>query len=268
MFRLRNIVIKIIICFFIILPVLLILFICNGAMEKGAIKSKLNAFKNRAKFEETIETNECSVNMYKVLASDDYEKENYTNVISDDFANTKRIGNKCDIILTNRNPLGGYQGAFFRDLVGMVSDLIYIGHTNMVIDEGINVIESVGLSDNDGVSIRENYWVDEMISRSNSDSLIGCRIKGLSEDNKDTIINDIKEKVGLGYNYNFLFSRKNKFYCTDLITETVKKIDINLNYDLFFKTGSDILVSNSIFIIFLLEKKDVKEFNLYYLDME
>ena len=267
-YQIRNIIFKIIIAILIFLFVSIILFIGNGAMEKGAINSKIKAFKNRAIFVSTHEMNECTINLYKVNANEDYEINEFSKVIDDDFVNNKKIGSKCDIFLTDRNPLGGYQGAFVRDFVGVFSDFIYLGHTNMVIDNGEKVIESVGLSDNDGVRIKENYWIDEMVSRSNKDSLIGCRIKGLNEEKKDIIIEEIKKKENLGYNYNIFFSKSNKYYCTDLITEVVKKVDINLNYDLFFKTGSDILVSDDIFIIFYLERVDTKKFDIYYLDME
>lgn len=252
-----------------ILILFCIVFIASGAMELGVINTRIKVFKARSSYECEKTINGITTGIYKVIGKED-ELVNFSKVLDvNTVSDTKIIGSNCDIFITNRNPLASIKSAFVKDAVGMLADIVYIGHTNMIIDDGASVIESVGLDEENGVRIKENTWLDEMIRLGSSrENLIGVRIKNLKEDDRNIILNDIKGKVGLGYNYNFLFSFKNKYYCTDLITECVKKINIRLNYDGLFKTGSDILVSNNVFIIFVLERVKEDKFNIYYLDME
>ena len=65
-----------------------------------------------------------------------------------------------------------------------------------------------------------------------------------------------------------MFYSKNKYYCTDLISRVLKKENIKTNYDSFYTTGNDLIVSNNTYIIFLCERVKDGFFNIYYLSEE
>ena len=243
-----------------------LIFIGNGTIEIPVVNTKIKAFKNRGEFIETINLNDCTVDLYKVNATNDYELDNYKKVLDKDILlNNHLIGSELDIILTNRNPLEGYAGAIVRDFVDVFSRNFFLGHANVVVKDGSKVIHA----NRDGVNENNNTWIDDMITKSETSSyLIGLRIKDLDDEKIKTCKEFLYSKVGCKYNYNFLITKKNSFYCLDLITEMAKKIDIRLNYDSLISTGNDMLVSEKAFIIFILERTDKDKLNLYYLDKE
>ena len=62
--------------------------------------------------------------------------------------------------------------------------------------------------------------------------------------------------------------KRNKYYCTDLITRTFLENDIRIDNDYFYPTGNDIILSKNTFLVFLCERIKEGYFNIYYLSEE
>lgn len=266
LFTIRRILIFILFGLFICCAV----FMLNGYMEKGAVNSEINKFRKRGVFFETTTIQGQTVDIYKVYKEYDYE--DLSKPVFDSSINSKYyIGSKTDIILTTRNPLRRVNTAIVRDVAGYFSENFFIGHATINIeDDGSKIIESVG-NDEDfaGVRIKENQWVYTEVRYGNdAQTIVGLRLKEIDEQTKENICNNLKELEGKKYNYLLPFYAKNKYYCTDLISRTLKKENININYDSFYTTGNDIIVSNSTYVIFLCERIEDGHFKIYYLSEE
>ena len=61
---------------------------------------------------------------------------------------------------------------------------------------------------------------------------------------------------------------KDKYYCTDLITRSLYKFGIDLNYDNFFAIGNDLILSDETYLIFYIECDSEGVFSVYYLSEE
>lgn len=245
----------------------MLLFLANGFIEKKPVDIVLTNFKSRAVYEETIIYNKQTVNIHKVTPIYDYEDvelQTFTKDSNGDYY----IGSELDIILTNRNPLRTEPLAIVRDIGKFFSKEFYIGHATInTTKDGKMIIESVGnVDDYYGVREIENNWLKTEINFENdAQTIVGLRVKGLSNDKKNDIIESLRNKVGLRYNMNFIIPKKNAYYCTDLITRTFKEHGIKLDYDGFYPTGSDIIISENTYPIFICEKVENEIFNIYYM---
>ena len=130
------------------------------------------------------------------------------------------------------------------------------------------MVEIVGndTKENNVVKIYENDWLTK-------DSLeyIILRVKNLDNSNKISIVNESDKILGSKYDYTFLCGGNKRFYCTNLVSYIYKKLDIKLNKDMLFTTGSDMITSDNTYMIYYREKivKDNKVYyNIYYLDEE
>ena len=264
--KIFNIVIKIALVAFIFISIVLILLFGNGFMELGFVNGEIGSFINKCEYSETINYNGYEVNLYKYIASYDYEKENYIDTVTIEDG-ILYLGNTGDITVTNRNPVGRDKGAFVSDVANMFTKPLYLGHAT-VNTSNKELIECVGNSDKNEVRIVNNEWFEEIIDFGQVDeTYVGLRIKGIDNEKRNMFAENLKNEVGKKYTYSFLIHSKNKYYCTDLVTRVAKTIDINLNYDLFISTGNDIIVSNNTFIIFVCKKIDLEKkiINLYYM---
>ena len=267
MFKLFYIAITIMFIFFICFGI----FLTNGFIEKKPVKSILDNFKNRGVFVETIGIHSQKVNVYKINVKYDYEKEGYNQVFKYKNVTEYYIGSKTDIILTNRNPLRNSASAIVSDLGLFFSSNFFIGHATMnITDDGSKYIESVG---NDtgffGVRESENTWIKTEVRYGNdAQMIVGLRLKYVSEDTKDKIIDELKTKIGCEYNTNVLIRKKNKYYCTDLLSRVLNKYNINIDYDKMYPTGNDFIISENTFVVFICERIVEGEFNIYYLSEE
>lgn len=244
-----------------------IIFIANGFIEKKPIDRILTNFKDRGVYIETIGYQGQTINLYKIKPA--YEYENISKpVFEKDETGNYYIGGKLDIILTNRNPLRRSGLAIVRDVGGFFSREFYIGHATINIsDDGRTLIESVGNDEGFyGVRENENTWIKTEINYENdAQTIVGLRLKNIDEEKEDEIIKSLKSKVGLKYNMNFLIKKKNSYYCTDLITRTLNEFDINLDYDRLYPTGSDLIISENTYTIFVCERIEDGVFNIYYM---
>lgn len=248
---------------------IVVLIFVNGFMELQFINQDINNFIDCCEYEEEIVYKEYKINLYCCKAEKDNEKNNYldTITISD---NKIYLGNKSDIIVTNRNPFNRYGGAFLTDVAEMVVHPLYSGHAavNLSVNE---IIECVGIGDGDSVRIKENCWFDDIIDFGQEDeTYVGLRFKNVSQEDKEKYTTELKKEVNKKYTYSYFIHTKNTYYCTDLVTRIAKKIDVNLNYDGFVSTGNDIIISDNTFIIFIVRKIDLKNkiINIYYMKEE
>ena len=67
---------------------------------------------------------------------------------------------------------------------------------------------------------------------------------------------------------NVLIKKKNKYYCTDLLSRVLNKYNINIDYDKMYPTGNDFIISENTFVVFICERIVEGEFNIYYLSEE
>ena len=256
--------------FLYILMIILIgvfLFMTNGIIEMKPVDLIINSFKERGIYEKSININNQKVDIYKVKNKYDYEK-NDTRTTFKNVDNNYIIGSNLDIIITNRNPLRFETMAIVQDIGAFFSKNFYIGHATINInDDGTELVESVGnMPANNGVRKHQNDWLKTEISKSSdAQRIIGLRLKYLNNEIISQVNDSLESKVGLQYNYNLLLKKRNSYYCTDLITRTLEEYGIKINYDGFYPTGNDMIISNKTYPIFLCERSEKGMFNIYYL---
>lgn len=238
--------------FFIILLLLFTIFIIDGGVESNILNNEINEFKKRGQL---VYVNN-NVNYYEIHPK--YEYEDSKNIVRG-YDNIN-IGTTGDIYITDRNPINDF---FITD---WLSKLTWIGHCGLIYNyEGTLMTEIVGnkkRKDN-VVKIKENDWFNN-----DSKHSIVLRVKDISNNDKEKIQYESRKVLGCKYNYSFIFNSNKSFYCSDLVTYIYKKIDINLNSDYFFSTGSDIISNDNTYIIYYKERVDTKEktyYNVYYL---
>ncbi len=249
----------------------LIIFIGKGFIEKESVKNEISDFINRAMFVEEIVIQAQRVSIYKVIAEKDYEIENYKKVFEYGDTSKYYIGSTLDIILTDRNPLRNHGLAIVNDIGEFASTNFFIGHATINVNkDGSEMVESVG-NDNGFIGVRrvENTWIETEVRYGNDAStIIGLRVKGIDEKKEQNIVKSLENKIGKGYNFNLLIKKKNKYYCTDLITRSFLENDIRIDDDYFYPIGNDIILSDNTFIIFLCQRIKEGYFNIYYLSEE
>jgi len=262
----RKRVIKILNNTFLIIIALAIIFVVNGYFEKAIINKKIIDFKDRAEYV-GVDPYLENVYYYKVTKEYDYEDVSRKTF---DIENRTNIGSKTDILITNRNPMRGEP--VLDPIVGYLSNNFFIGHASInATDDGSRMFEVVGNASKpernvviEGSNDWSNYLKDPV-----SPIIIGLRIKGTTEEQRNKIVEYAYEQVGKGYNYTFIFNRHNTYYCTDLVSRAAKHAGININYDFFSTTGNDMIISKKVYIFFLkeavYEDEEIK-FNIYYLE--
>lgn len=270
LFKVRIIIIRTLISVMFALFVWLLLFVINGVIEKGVVDNIINDYKDRGIFDKTIDIQGQKVDIYKVYTKYDYEDAK-TFIFDDSLTSKYYIGSTCDIILTTRNPLRKNPTAIVRDVADIAARYFYLGHgTINVSSDGSMVGECVGNEDdNNGVRIAEQKWIYTEVRNGNDAQIIlGLRIKNITDKNKENICNYLKELEGKGYNYIVPLYNMNKYYCTDLISRVLNKEGIHINYDFFYTTGNDIIISDNTYPIFLCERIEEGYFKIYYLSEE
>ncbi|MBO7079018.1 MAG: hypothetical protein J6W64_04310, partial [Bacilli bacterium] len=168
---------------------------------------------------------------------------------------------------------GGLSFYFFKnDMDGYNKN---INKEYNVTDDGAVIVEitdhtttdNKNVEDVSGVKYSQNTWISE---DDGSPYIIGLRIKGISGEVKERIVDFASNNIGKEYNYLFI-KREERFYCTDLVSRAYEDSGININYDGFFVTGNDMIVSGETYIIFIREKyveNGEEYYNIYYLQEE
>lgn len=252
----------------IIILSLALVFLINGYFEVVIVNNRINNFKERGVYQYTDDY----IKTYYYKVPKIYEYEDISRNIFD-FDN-RWIGSKTDIIITNRNPMR--DNPTLAGIIGFLSTNFYVGHATINSnDSGSRMYEVVGnYSEPEDNVVRESFnsWltVEEALQDAgDSPMIIGLRIKGTTEEDRDKMIEYAENQEGKPYNFSFLFNRHKSFYCTDLVSRSTRSAGINVNYDYLATTGNDIIVSPNVYIIFIREtivEDGVKKYNIYYLD--
>lgn len=257
----------------IILISILIVFLINGGVEFFIVQNKIENFKERAEF---VGQDQFRYNTfyYRVPVKYDYE-DTSRNIFNQD-PNKRWVGSTGDIILTNRNPMRAAESKTLALSVGFLAQNFFVGHATLNInDSGSRLIEVLGNSSDpeDNVVIETyNNWItieEALRDEGESPIIIGLRIKNTTEEQRTRMVDYAKSQIGRPYNYSFLFNRSNTYYCTDLVSRSIKSAGININYDYLATTGNDMIVSKNVYIIFIREQIIVDgeiRFNYYYLE--
>lgn len=259
---------RVIIIILLVLFSMISIFIANGFIEKASVDNMIKDFKDRGVFVETI----GDTNYYKVLANDGEDGKNVFSIENGD----NFIGTTGDIILTNRNPLRYSNTIIIKHLVGFFAKNMFIGHASLnVTDDGGVLLEVTdhevdgysNIEDNKGVKYSQNTWITE---DDGSPYIIGLRVKQIDDTIKANLVDFASNNIGKPYNKLFI-TRKDRYYCTDLVSRAYLDSGIKINYDGFFTTGNDMIVSGETYIIFIREKyiiNDKEYYNIYYLQEE
>lgn len=267
LYKIKIFIIRSLILILFILFVWSFLFLINAAIEKSVVNNELEAFKSRGELDKTIVIQGQNVDIYKVKQKYSYEDAS-TFVFDDSLTSNYYIGSMTDIILTTRNPLRMYSTAIVRDVSEFVANLSFAGHATInITSDGSYVMESVGNEiENNGVRITKQKWIYTEVRYGNDAQIIvGLRLKDINIEKKNKICERLLELEGKEYNYLLPFYSKNKYYCTDLISRVLKNENIDVNYDGFYTTGNDIIISNSTYPIFICERIEDGYFKIYYL---
>lgn len=246
---------------------MLIVFLVNGFSEKIIVNYDLKEFKSRGVYTFSENGN----NFYKVIREYDYEN---TKHVYDPLDKYQYVGTTGDIILTSRNPMRYSKSWLIENLCGFFSKNFFVGHSSLIIsDDGAimaeitahEVIEGENVDENSGVRIVFNDWIN---ADDGSEYILGLRVKDITDEDLDKVSSYVHSNLGKKYNYSFLFFRRNRYYCTDLVSRAYKAAGININYDYLVTTGNDMIVSSNTYLVFCREKvvnNGNTEYNIYYL---
>ena len=255
----------------------------------------IQRFKARATFEQTVEIMHPSgykeVRMYHSIPRIyPYELNDVRSVFESDQS-SPMLGQQGDIFVTQESP--------FPSIFGLHQLMkFYVGGHAAVLDDQNRLFEAVGFPQpgeriidmikdpsngthefNVGVRRSQtNYWINPQFRRVNDpdhayygnyyrDSFSVLRVKGLNQDiieAQNDYLNFHLENRSL-YNFLFIFDRKNKFYCTDLVSRSYRYAfnrvkgdgyDNILNDNGFVTTVNDLINAKDTYLIIYIENKD------------
>jgi len=131
------------------------------------------------------------------------------------------------------------------------------GHTGIILDDN-KVIETSGMNEKNEnkVSIMTNNLFSE------NRMVIGLRVNTNSK-NIDDAVSYAKTLEGKKYNNTFLFLRKNRYYCTDLVSRSYKEAGVNLDNTMVYTTVAELILSKNTSISFIMVKDNNKT-KIYY----
>lgn len=263
----KSKILKILKKLLILIVSVLIVFLTNGFCEKIVVNNDLKEFKSRGEYIGSSNGNNYYI-VKKKYAYEDVKR------VYDPLDTYQYIGTKGDIILTSRNPMRYSRSWLVEHVAGFFSKHFFVGHSSMIVsDDGAimaeitahEIINGEEIKENSGVRLVINDWIN---ADDGSEYILGLRVKNISNSDIDNVVNYVYDNLGKKYNYSFLFFRKNRYYCTDLVSRAYMSAGININYDYLVTTGNDMLVSKDTYLVFCREKvvkKGKTEYNIYYL---
>lgn len=257
--------------------------------ENVSINQEIKKFKDKAILNESISTDK--IKYYEVSREtyfpDEFEKGAF---FDDDFL---LPGAEGDIFVTQQAPFPYLPGIYQFVSFFFGGHAAYIGSNN-------DAYQTNGYLDSDEYLFKaifkggrkthvhtiENYWLDPFFHDEKDQNYkkfgsyyrkewIGLRVKGVTQEEIDSVTNIMKQLEQNKAQYNFLFTpfSKNKYYCTDLISKpfsTITKSNgspkYNLNMDGFAVTVKDLIKSKDTYISFYVttDRNDVK--HIYYIN--
>ncbi|MBP5407949.1 MAG: hypothetical protein J6Y42_02305 [Bacilli bacterium] len=242
---------KIISRLLVILIFILLLGIIIIRNEDKQANKKIKEFVERASLVYTSSDTEY----YKI--SKEYEYEDINTRIIENY-DSNNIGTTGDIYLTSTD----WGSSFFTKYI---CEKLRVGHCGIVYDEHANSLyEIVGNNGkNNVVKLYDNDWYD----LNNFNEMIVLRVKDIDSEDRDEIKAYLDKIAGSKYNFFFIFHMKNRFYCTDLATETYKRcFKTNIN-KFFISTGSSMIKDDNTYLIYYKREvnKDNIKYEVYYL---
>ena len=242
---------KIISRLLVILIFILLLGIIIIRNEDKQANKKIKEFVERASLVYTSSDTEY----YKI--SKEYEYEDINTRIIENY-DSNNIGTTGDIYLTSTD----WGSSFFTKYI---CEKLRVGHCGIVYDEHANSLyEIVGNNGkNNVVKLYDNDWYD----LNNFNETIVLRVKDIESEDRDEIKAYLDKIAGSKYNFFFIFHMKNRFYCTDLATETYKRcFKTNIN-KFFISTGSSMIKDDNTYLVYYKREvnKDNIKYEVYYL---
>lgn len=242
---------KIISRLLVILIFILLLGIIIIRNEDKQANKKIKEFVERASLVYTSSDTEY----YKI--SKEYEYEDINTRIIENY-DSNNIGTTGDIYLTSTD----WGSSFFTKYI---CEKLRVGHCGIVYDEHANSLyEIVGNNGkNNVVKLYDNDWYD----LNNFNETVVLRVKDIESEDRDEIKAYLDKIAGSKYNFFFIFHMKNRFYCTDLATETYKRcFKTNIN-KFFISTGSSMIKDDNTYLIYYKREvnKDNIKYEVYYL---
>lgn len=257
--------------------------------ETIAIRKQVNKFMSLGVLNEEISTD--TIKYYEVSRetyySDEYERAPFFN---NDYT---KPGAEGDILVTQDSPFPYMPGIhqFITFFFGGHSG--YIAYSNKVFEtlgypeygeSLIKVIFKGGRSTHANFS--DNYWLYPDFHTPEDPSYkfygsyyrkewIGLRVKEVTEDEVYYVTDYINDLIDAKaqYNFSFLFFKKNRYYCTDLMSRPYETIldeggnqKYNLNMDGFAVTVNDLIMSKDTYIAYYVrtDKNNVK--HIYFIN--
>ena len=241
---------------FIVLNITIFLFIIYfgiSFVKSDVINSKIDdmieEFKQNAVLNEKISTDK--IKYYKVSNE---TKENRPSFYDDNYSIP---GNRGDILVELDSP-------FYIPVVKELQTHFAGGHALFTYGEKIlEVTGNIFKADN-----KVQYLENDYITNDGLSNFVGLRVKNMTEQDYIDLDSYLQEQIGKKYNYLYFIDRKNKFYCTDLVSRAYESLNkgYNLNPTGGFVTVQDLVISDDTYIFMLKEKNKDNGFNIYYLE--
>lgn len=229
--------------------VLVVIFgmLIDSTVENIMIYHDINEFKNKGVLQ--VDKSTTTEKWYKV-SRETWMSDKSTYFI-DSKSNKMYYGNSGDIVVGLESALRDYP------IISEVTTFLFGGHASFVSYEG-SYKNALGqnLEYNNRYHIESTY--DDGVSRSDGDfwtdvsyrnEVIVLRVN-VSEEILKSVFLELTTHVGKKYNKLYIVDTKNKYYCTDLITRAFSKFGYDLNYDGFYASVEDLIVSKLTYISF------------------
>lgn len=211
----------------------------NSTVENIIIKNEISEFKNKGVLDNEKST---STTKYYKVSRETWmsEKSSYIDL----NGKIAYYGNSGDIVVGLESAIKGYP---------IISDMItflFGGHASFVcypdkenqVDNKYHIESTL----DDGVTLSEgNFWNDINYRG----EVIVLRLK-IDEEILQNVYTEMTKLLGKKYNNLYIFNTKNRYYCTDFITRSFEKFGYSLNYDGFWASVQDIIVSKLTYISF------------------
>lgn len=242
-------VLKIFVIFILSIFSLAAILTVDAALENLQVDDQLIQFMNKG---EQVSTYRDFI-FYEV----EIEEELKTPSISFDVTGKPYVPTSGDIFVLRESSMN------FIPLAAEFITYYFGGHAGIVYD-GNTIIETTGMDINPDYNKVITSSVN-IFYRHEEVNTIGLRVKAPEEDIIKAT-NYAYSTLGTPYNYSFIFDRKDKLYCTDLISRSFGKeagLDYNLDKDGIATSCNDLVISEDTFITYyMVYKGDVK--HLYY----
>jgi len=248
----------------IIIIILVVLLLPIGIVNtKGNASEKvIEEFKSRGKLvsTETVIKNDKSYTIEYYSVKKEFEYEDVGRRINNGYTDSY-IGAIGDIYLTSSDLAGTFITKWFFDKTkASHAGIVYSG-------DGTKTVEIVGNNkkENNVVKIYDNDW----LTQTGLPEVIVLRSKSVNSQNENDIVKVLDEKLGSKYNYMIPFKSKNKYYCSDLVTRTIKDVtNVNINKKNNIVTGANIILSDDTYLIYYCEKVNDKniDYRVYILE--